>query len=173
MYVYTVYNYVCMHMFVSSDKKDKSKDKTVSGNAQYYEIIPEMQYCELGDDDAGYAVPMTTRVNTVLTESLESTPNPSFKAAFSDQTKRVGTGNTLQHPCDLSSSKMPNLVKNLQSDMQGSHEPDKLNTLKKLNADLNANPILITETISESDEYDILPMPLPRRKKTGGQKNTC
>ena len=165
-----------MHIFVSSGKKDKSKDKTVSGNAQYYEVIPEMQYCELDDDDAGYAVPMTTRVNTMLTESLESTPNPSFKAAFGDQIKRVGTGNTLQHACDLSSSKMPNLVKNLQSDMQGSHEPvlatDKLNTLKKLNADLNANPILITEKISESDEYHLLPMPLPRRKKTG-QKDTC
>ena len=134
-------------------------------------------------DDVAYVVPITTTANAMLTETPESTQNPS---AYGNQIEKTKTGNTqrpsdsfpLQRPCDLSSSKTLDSVKNVPLDMQESHESalptdNKVNTLKHLLTDANVDPICITEKNETKllNKRRMSPMPLPRRKT--GMKDAC
>ena len=170
----------CMHMFVSSDKKDKHKYTKISESGNYYDVIAEEQHLESGND-AAYAVPRITTVNATIIDTTKSTQTPSYKATSVGQIEKTESSSTvqptnsslLQHPRDLSSSKTSDSVKSLPSDNKELHEPipatDQLNTLELHNTDLNADCEIHEAKLL--DDHRRSPLPLPRSKKNK-QKGT-
>ena len=175
-----VCRYACMHMFVSSDKKDKHKYTKISESGNYYDVIAEEQHLESGND-TGYDVPRITTVNATIIDTTKSTQSPSYKATSVGQIEKTESSSTvqptnsslLQHPCDLSSSKTSDSVKSLPSDNKELHEPipatDQLNTLELCNTDLNADREIHEAKLL--DDHRRSPLPLPRSKKNK-QKGT-